>query len=255
MYQGDSVDISYLNPLMFYHNLYMRGNSNSIVGLDVNAAITKRLHAYSQLIIDEIAAPGESADDIPSALGLITGLTYVHPLAAEKILSIQCETVYTDPYLYLRDGDSDSYPIDFIVANRQFIRGDCTAVDEDFLGFSLGPDVLAFALRAQIFSVDSWNFGTSLTYLLKGCIDQDSTWARGSGPASLVAPTSSDPENPDKDAVEQRLTANLQAKIPLTSGFMLSSNIDWIHRWHAENSSANGYSSDLQTTLGITVQL
>jgi len=261
MYQGEGIFLSTLNPFSFYHNLYIPGNANSIAGLDLQYTLAQGVYLYGQFAVDEFAVPGESSTgegSYPNALACLGGIHLIRPAEDGRIFSLTLEAAYTDPYMYLRDHGL-TYPIDFIVANRAFNRSGSNLFDEDVLGFSWGPDTIIVALDAGTTSIDSWDLGMRLTYLAQGCIDQDSQWMSGSDeeldPASLISPTTVDPADCSKDAVEHQLIISMRAEAPLGTWTTLSGALDWIHRWNPENLMSHPHVSDLQLTLGARITL
>ena len=66
MYQSATnfIDLQILNPVMFFHDLYMRSNANSILSLELEYSPIKSLNIYANIVCDEIAGFGESKSGV-----------------------------------------------------------------------------------------------------------------------------------------------------------------------------------------------
>ncbi len=254
MYQGLTVDPGILNPLMFLHNLYIKGNSNSLAEISLSYTPYKGVNLYSQLAIDQLRVVGEGASE-PSAFGGLAGVNYVKRIHEGLLMNLGFEVVYTDPYLYLRDGSTDGYPIDFIVGYRKSSPNTIIPVDLDFLGYERGSDNVVVSFRAGLSDSDRLDMDLTLSYLLHGCIDQNSTWGEGEAYASLVAPSTQDPADSRKDSIERLLSSSYSVDYAITTYTSVHAHLDWVHCWNYQNLSNNGYESDIQLSTGITIRI
>ncbi len=253
MYQGETLDLGIFNPLMFLHNLTIRGNANSLAEFSLSYTPKKGMNLYLQLVIDQLRVIGESNSD-PSALGSIIGMKTITQLDAIKSFYWGIEVTYTDPYLYLRDGD-EGYPIDFIVGYRKQSPAAGKPVDLEYLGYEYGGDVIALSVNAGLSSLDWGEMGITVVYLMHGCIDQDSIWGTGESFTSIVSPSAHDPNELNKDAVEKVLSCSYEVEGKVNRYTSLHANIDWVHSWNNQNRSDHGYEADLQISTGISIHI
>ncbi|MCF7953818.1 MAG: capsule assembly Wzi family protein [Spirochaetales bacterium] len=259
MFMGYTFDFRFLNPAMIYHDYYMRANSNSILGLDVDFPVTESLNGYASIVIDEFALPGEPTDSDnarPGAHGYIAGLRFAKTLPL-GMLHLNLEGAYTDPYLYLRDapatGDEYSpYPIDFIVERRQFTYDSKVMSDQNFLGYEYGGDAVVIDLQAGLSSFENWEITGELMYMLHGTHNLDTEWQEGSDAASAVSPTSESLDDPAKDAVEKTLLLEIAGSYNFLENASVFGQLNWISIQNINNVKANGDASDLQAALGLS---
>ncbi len=87
MYQSEEnlLDLRILNPVMIFHDYYIRSNANSILGLELDYTPVRGLNIYAQAAVDEFSLPGEavpSATEInyPQTFGFLAGIKGVLPL-------------------------------------------------------------------------------------------------------------------------------------------------------------------------------
>lgn len=195
MSKDNKIDLMAFSPSMLYHNNYTRALTNSILGLEVDWAITKGLNLYAQLAIDEAVLPGEpvpgnisSGNAEPGAKGILAGLTYSNIIKG-GLFSVNVEGAFTDPYLYLRDGDMQSgtepreqskgqYGINYVVAVREMIgAGGTEYYDEQFLGYKFGGDAIVANLNAS-YDHGSWNASINAFGMIHGTHDRWTVWTR-----------------------------------------------------------------------------
>ncbi len=112
MYQSENntLDLRILSPTAIFHNYYIRGNANSMLGLEIDVTPINHLNIYGQVVVDEFALPGEPVSGVsgalPTAFGYMIGAQGNYPIL-DGFLFGSFEWAQTDPYLYLRDnGDS-----------------------------------------------------------------------------------------------------------------------------------------------------
>ena len=144
MYQNDKgfLDLQVLNPMMFFHNMYIAGNSNSILQIEWDMALTKGVRQHLAVAIDDFNIPFEGADGSkprPNAIGVQYGLTTSHPVG-EGFIESEAELTYMSPFFYLRDGKiASDYPLDFVVAIRNQRSGE-GVYDLYSIGYPNGGD-------------------------------------------------------------------------------------------------------------------
>ena len=123
IYQNDKgfVDLQVLNPMMFFHNMYIAGNANSMIQGEWDVSLAKGVSQHIAFAVDDLNIPFEQNDGSekrPSAIGLQYGIDTSHSIGS-GFLESRTEITYMSPYFYLRDGkDAESYPLDFVIAIR-----------------------------------------------------------------------------------------------------------------------------------------
>lgn len=116
MYQRSTgpIYLRLLNPVGFYHNQYIRGNSNPMIVFKFDYPPIQGLNVYTQFGVAKIPleepAPSTSGAR-PTAFAYHLGLQS-RAVFKKSIISIALEGVYTDLFFYLREmynGNSTSY--------------------------------------------------------------------------------------------------------------------------------------------------
>ena len=144
MYQSDKgvLDLQILNPMMFFHNLYIAGNSNSMLQFEFDTFLARGVNLHLALAIDDFNIPFEGEDGSeqrPNAVALQLGVRTSH-FVGKGIIEANAEITYMSPYFYLRDGKSEtSYPLDFVVAIRNQ-RSGAGIYDLYTIGYPNGGD-------------------------------------------------------------------------------------------------------------------
>lgn len=79
MSETNALDLQVLNPVMIYHDYYIRANANSILSLEMDYTPVRNFNIYGQFVMDEFAIPGgEAAPGIspwskPNGMGYMLG--------------------------------------------------------------------------------------------------------------------------------------------------------------------------------------
>ena len=196
MYQpknGD-FDLRIFNPMMLYHNYFVRSDANSIASVEIDVALAPFWNLYGQLAIDELSFGATErnlapADRHPDGVAYMLGLAYAQPVD-EGILFGSLEGVYTNPYLYLRSIDGDASQADtspgatgldslsFVVALRRWFP-DKLIYDQDFIGYRYGGDALVGNLEVGYKKYAFCSLSAHLFFMLHGEIDMNSPWTLG----------------------------------------------------------------------------
>ena len=183
IYQNDSgmIDLQILNPMMFFHNLYIAGNANSFLQIEWDMAILKGLSQHLAIAIDDFNIPFEDSDGSdprPNAIGIQYGLDTSHAIG-KGFLESSVEFTYMSPYFYLRDGKSaSSYPLDFVVAIRNQ-RSAYGIYDLYTLGYPGGGDQTAVMLSISYREPFLYKAGFSAEYRLYGSKNLMTVYAEG----------------------------------------------------------------------------
>lgn len=190
MYQHEDgiLDLRILNPLMLFHNYFVRQHANSLASLEIDYALGKGFNIYGQVAVDELSFGStelnlDDEDKHPNGRALMLGLKIAKPFK-NGILHGHLEGAYTDPYLYLRsiEGDSsqalDADNLSYVVAIRRWMS-DKVYYDQSFMGYQYGGDaiVLDGSLGFRVPGV--WQVRGNLFAMLHGEVDMNTLWELG----------------------------------------------------------------------------
>ena len=254
MSEENTFDIRYLNPLMLYHNNYIRSNSNSILGLELEVNPWENMSVYGQMAVDEFATPGETALGPPTAYGFVGGIKGILPLEQGTAFA-GFEVTFTDPYLYLRDNgdthqDIGEYGINYVVGIRELSAFGNISIMEDFLGYEYGNDAIVLNLNGGYTAFDKFRIEGNIFYMMHGTHDMYTLWIEGEDtdpddPSVVTTPTDSPASgNQDsdailRDAVEQTLALGLKGSYNILNNLKVYGQVDWLHKINPGNFSTN----------------
>lgn len=282
MYQNKDnfIDLQILNPVMLFHDLYIRSNANSILSFEIEYSPIKALNIYASFVCDEIAGFGEphpgKEKALPNALGYMLGLKYVTPIN-RGIFYSSIEGTYTDPYLYLRDAGYENegsttgiheqakgqYGINYVVAIRNLTRGSRIVYDEEFLGYKYGGDAIVGNINVGYKIYDEWSIEGNLFYMAHGTHDKWTCWG-------WVEPKEYDPtpteqhhkanHKADENALQNRnaiahyFVVGLCGSYHFLDCLKMNAQFDAVNIWNAGNIKGE-YQFDAQLTIGLTYSL
>lgn len=171
MYQNENgiLDLQVLNPMMLFHNMYIAGNSNSILQFEMDRTLSKGFNLHLAIAVDDLNIPFEDTDGSekrPNALGLQFGVRTSHS-SGGGFLKSNIEFTYMSPYFYLRDGKENSYPLDFVVAIRNQ-RSAAGIYDLYTIGYPNGGDQVIALLGLEYDVLDRYEIGGAIEYRLFG---------------------------------------------------------------------------------------
>jgi len=149
--KGRNFEISYINPLMFFHSIQLNDNvdDNTLFGADFTYFIRNRHKIYGQLLIDDYQIDHkESSDNEPNEIGILLGF---HSLNIFNFLDLKGEYLRINNRVYNQ----------FLSRNRYVNRG-------ELIGNNFGPDGDRCSLSAEkwLQSENRVSFGVS--YRRKG---------------------------------------------------------------------------------------
>lgn len=284
MSEDGFIDLAVLNPSMFWHNLYTRAHSNSILSFEADYTILKGLNVYAQVVMDEFLLPGEPVPGKdgqepaePSAFGYMVGVTYLKDIW-EGMLKVNLEGAYTDPFLYLRDGANGSYRhqergqygINFVVALRNIYQtGGNIFYNEQYLGYRYGGDSIVGNLNATFDTYKKWNAEFNFFFMAHGTTDRWTVWTRINPDKnhdypkeSPVTPTTKhvsdnhkDAASSNRDSVEYTLDFTLKGGYEIIKNLKSYLTLDFISVINPGNLKSAGVHNDLQLTLGLSYEL
>ncbi len=281
MSKDNKIDLIAFAPAMMYHNNYTRSNTNSILSFEADWTIMKGLNVYGQVVVDESVLPGENNPKTtselaePDGLGFLLGVTYKTELG-RGILTLNAEGAYTDPYLYLRDGDRQSgedkrqqtngrYGINYVVALREM--SDCGGTENynlDYLGYRYGGDAVVALLSGE-YRTSKWNAGLNLFLMIHGTHDRYTAWTRvndtidGKKMTNRTTPTtehqtanSMDENAGLRDSASVTFVTSLFGSYSFFSFLSASAEVDFIYLKNPGNISTNPGLFNVQTTLSLS---
>ncbi len=194
MYQNKSgfTDFTVMNPQIILHNLYIRGNANSIMSIDFDYSFMRNFNFYSQILIDDFAVLGEPTSSSesgwrPNKTGFLLGLKYFPPVK-NGILKLSLEGVYADPYLYLREKYNDEDGTNGVSFYGHIKEFSGYSNQEIYyirtpIGYKYGGDCITGNLRASYDSLEKWSAAVEFFYMAHGIIYEDmdgDDWIYGS---------------------------------------------------------------------------
>lgn len=257
MYQSStgSLDLRFLNPVGFYHNQYIRGNSNSMLVFEGDYTPIKGLNVYAQFGVDEIAfgEPAPPANGArPTAFAYLLGVQHKAVLK-EGILGIALEGVYTDPFFYMRE-EYNSSTTQYGVGYDGIVRvlaGSMTNL-RYVQGYPYGGDAIVGNLLVDYEIPGAWKASLNTMFMAHGIMDYNKTW--GSYTGSGAVPSTPSTQNPfvpaENGTVEYSLLFNLAGEVSLTEALSLTGHLDMPFVWNKGN-VAKTLTSDYQLSVGV----
>lgn len=265
MYQSSTgtFDLRVFNPVTIYHNYFIRGNSNSILGIDLDYTLMSGLNLYSQIVIDEQNVPGEPGAQNeggwrPSKRGFLGGIKYYLPLE-DSLWKFNLEGVYTDPLLYLREKYNPAtgqYGVSFYGKFREFTNSYGIQFLKECVGYRYGGDAVVADLRSSYEKTGLWGIDGEIFYMAHGIMKNDiyEDWIYGE---KTEAPSTEDiaygknPENAQNASgeVEHILRLSIYGNYQLLSYMKLYAGLDNFYVWNKENKKAP-VALDFQMHLG-----
>jgi hypothetical protein len=152
VYGGKYPDLRVFNPMILYHNLYIKEVSNSLISFELEYTPFRGLLLYGQFAMDQFSTLFEQEaygiDSEPNAMGYLAGLEYRLP-AGDGGFTFSYEFVYTDPWLYIRE-----HPLVSFVSTRRVqsearkkVLGDKNYTYRNSpIGYAGGPDLVVNSL-------------------------------------------------------------------------------------------------------------
>ena len=278
------LDLRIINPMMIFHNLYMKQHANSLLNFDLDWTIVPGVNWYASVVIDDIALPfiennpGVPGSTSPNSIGVLTGLNLVKPEVA-GFWAGNVEFAYTDPYLYLRDrglvkatnGEQDrTYGLSFMTGIREYGTEESSRYDLVWLGYRHGGDAIVSSADVQWCSYDGWGLGGKVFYMAHGVNDILSRWkpvglggvsegapSKGNNNSDDYFPTMDGDGNvkphPTTDSISHTLVIGVNGYYSFAWNIISSAEMDFITVWNPDNLSTNPVLFDFQLSLGVTI--
>lgn len=160
MYKGPSLQLSYLDPGYFYHNLQNASKLNAIASLELNLAIAKGLSLHTEFAMDQFQLPSES-DREANAMAFLGRITYSWK-ASKGYFTAGLEYAYTDPCIYRRNA------VDFLVIRG--LNNNSSPYIVDYLGYQYGSDSQVIETRLAYRTFKDFSFDFSATFQRQGSV-------------------------------------------------------------------------------------
>lgn len=255
IYQTSAVDFRYLNPSLFYHNLFIRGNANSTLALELEVVPYKNITIYTNFVIDEFPYPGEDQTaswSHPNGIGQQYGIEATYPLGPGYVTG-WFEYVKTDPLLYLRDN------VDYIVHRRVFSMERGIAVVKNFMGYQYGNDAIMLAGGLEYNWYDYLSSFLTVMYMQHGENSMETEWDTGPDYVNQTTPYIA-PGSLKQVEHSFMVSANLkilpfrESSIRQLRALEAMTQIDYISHLNKDNVAGN-HTSDIQLTVGLSWSL
>lgn len=264
--ETSTIDFRSFNPMLVYHNIFLKSNCNSILSFDFDYNINNSINVYTQFVLDDLVfvlTENSSSSHAPNAYGLILGIKK-YKLVNDNVASLlSVEIAYTSPYLYLRNkGKNDSsssiqegYGINFIVATREFgntNRAGGVLFDKQFLGYKYGGDALVFNLNKRyMFTPSTLIFECNFLSMVHGTFDIDTPWSTVGG-SSLKDSGFLSWSNWDQSKKGYSFTNiyGIYSSFDLKSHINIFGQLDMISILNYDHKGNN--KADIQLTVGVT---
>lgn len=276
LHDNGVFDLRVLNPAMLFHNYYIRSNSNSMLGIEVDYTPIKGLNFYAQAAVDDFSMPGEgnkpteSEANNPNAMGFLAGVKRVFPV--KKLVGYtSLEVAKTDPYLYLRDGKAGEYDLSYVGTIRTYQNwtGGYT-YHPQVIGYTYGNDVIVVNLNGGLRSFGKWNVEANLRYMAHGTFDIFTKWSKVGGALSsepgkpfVKTPTTNgndsagnyaDPDYGLRNAVSHTVVAGVHGSYSIQKNLSVFGQVDFVSIANYKNISGEK-ARDVQITIGSCYSL
>ncbi len=261
MYQSatGSIDLRFLNPVGFYHNQYIRGNSNSMLVFEADYTPVKALNLYAQLAIDEIAFGEDvppAANSKPNAIGYLAGLQGALGIG-EGVFTYSLEGAYTDPFMYMREQYNPTTK-QFGVGYDVIVRVLSHSMENlrYWQGYPYGGDAIVAHLKAGYERPGKARVEATTLFMVHGILDINSIWTLYSGSGSIVTtPTTENPfDSTETGSISYTLLPTVLAEYSVNKHLSGMVHVALPMIWNKGN-VASDLTYDVQLSLGVTYSI
>jgi hypothetical protein len=188
---GMDPNLTYLNPLLIFHNLFRFHHGGEILGLEARYNPWKYIEIYGQAAFNQIQSPwelemfGTAASTVPNANAFIGGVKSRIPLW-EGYIDVGGEAAYVSPWMYLRENLLTSFQWWRWIASN--VSGTAQWVSES-LGYFTGPDGLVFSAWAGYDVPAFFAVRADYTLAFKGQQSFATPYAEGPAAVALATPS------------------------------------------------------------------
>lgn len=262
MYQSasGSIDLRFLNPVGFYHNQYIRGNSNSMLVFEADYTPGKAFNVYGQLAIDEIAFGEDvppAANSKPNAFAYLAGFQGALGLG-KGVFTYSLEGAYTDPFLYLREPYNKTTQ-QFGVGYDVIVRVLSHSMENlrYWMGYPYGGDAIVAQLNIGYERPLKARFEATTLFMVHGVLGLGSLWElyNGTGQSLVTTPTTENPfDGTETGPVSYTLLPTFLSEYHLTKHLSWMVHLAVPMVWNKGNTAKN-LTYDVQLSLGVTYRL
>ena len=257
MYQAADgyLDPRLLNPLMFLHDLYIAGNANSLLTVELEYAPVRNFSIYAQAAIDDLAVgearPGEVGAS-SDGWGVMAGLRFTVPMEKGNYMFGNFEFVYTSPFIYHRalDGKSDDL---YYVSSIRYIANSKVNFISRYLSFRFGSDAIAALFRFGYEDIDLFRIEGNAFFMVHGIINMFSKtdyYSEDSGSPENT-PSGQNPFDKTESGVpEYTFAIGADGEIDITSYLSLDTSCYLVSVWNKDNAESP-VKLDVQFSLGL----
>ncbi len=223
-------DISYLNPLMAFHNWFENKITNINLALEAEWTPMPGLAVYGQYVLDQWQTPVEKstyagAESEPNSYGYLLGLEALRPVGAGWI-EASAEWIHSNPWLYTQRFAS---PLLSYAVRRRITASHRYFLDRP-LGWEYGPDADSKTLTLGYRVPGSWSAALSAELRSKGSLtisdlypDTDAAPTTGpyDDPSGARTPTGDDPD--------RRFILTASAAVHPIARVTAGGSVAWVH--------------------------
>ena len=263
-----SFDIRYLNPFIFFHNMYnfhqdskehrfSTLEANNMVSLDVSWAVAKKWNMYLQVTMDQVQLPGENDEYMnefeytdPNAFGGLFNISYTDIIKDKGILNLYGEVVYNMAGMYLnskyydkdgnvtqftKTGGTDNircWSQDYLVGYHRELE---SADDVAYSGYKYGPDCVTVSFGGTYRVPSLFSLSGAVFYMAHG------EKGRGSDSSNYTFDDIDDTGNMNRlelfGTVEHTLVLKAEGEVQIFPFLSVSAGAAYSYRWNYRNTS------------------
>ncbi len=273
-----SFDIRYLNPFIFFHNMYnfhqdsdehrySTLEANNMVSLDVSWALARKWNMYLQVTMDQLQLPGENDEYVsgfgytePNTFGGLFNISYTDIINDKGILNLYGEVVYTMAGMYLnskyyddggnvvqsRNDDSiKCWSQDYLLGYHRELE---SADDVAYSGYKYGPDCVTVSIGGTYRVPSLFSLSGAVFYMAHG------EKGRGTNPSNYNFDGIDDVGNMNRlplfGTVEHTLVLKAEGEVQIFPFLSVSAGAAYSCRWNYRNTYGLTL-SNLQGYVGV----
>ena len=258
-----SFDIRYLNPFIFFHNMYnfhqpseehrySTLEANNMISLDVSWAVAKKWNMYLQVTMDQVQLPGENDEYVadygytePNTFGGLFNISYTDIIKDKGVLNLYGEVVYNMAGMYLNTKyyDSDGSVVQERTAERcwsqdyllGYHRELESADDVAYSGYKYGPDCVTVSFGGTYRVPSLFSLSGAVFYMAHG------EKGRGSDSSNYTFDDIDDTGNMNRlelfGTVEHTLVLKAEGEVQVFPFLSVSAGAAYSYRWNYRNTS------------------
>lgn len=231
-------------PLAFWHNTNNGEQTNSLLALDVQAAIGKYGYLYASGVLDQFTMSHESDSLDPPAYGFIVGALSRTP-AGKGYITGGVEYVNTSDWLYTHKYWLQTPTV--TQRNTAITRGGYTV---RMLGYSEGNDYSQLHLELGYTEFGHYNLTASYNYGVKGPYDVFMRLPQKDGAGNIVRPEGDRKNWPD--AIHHQV--GIKGEYQLQDAFTFGMHLYYTHVTNYKHEAGNTM-QNLEMSVGVRLDV